>query len=449
MCFTLHDSQVHPIVMSLFRKGGDIHRKSLGRAVLLLGLLASAGLWTGWIPAVSEPIWSLDRSLKDRLSMIVEPPREREDLVFLGIDPECRAQEGVAPSVRQQSRALQMMREDVDNLHLDRRIYADLINRLGDAGVGVMIFDILFVGPSGNPEADREFADAINRHREKIVLATLLQPHSDGSYEPISSLRQLPGVVQDEQGPHEGYVNLWPDGEDGVVRRMVYTTSPLELQTGAHWPGDRVFESLAVATAHRLGAEVREGRSPRLRYAISAGEPATYAAAYGAHSLHGVFVPDRWKGAYQGGEFFRDKVVLISTATREDGDYHPIPGAVIYGGQFHLQALGSMLDNQYWKPAPQWLDTVAVLVMAGLAVLIGMAFRNPLTILLSALALGGGFVMACAVFSNLTGVLFAGTSGLLGLGLVTIAAEFGQLIARTGVTKAAEVPAATQSAAAP
>ena len=50
----------------------------------------------------------------------------------------------------------------------------------------------------------------------------------------------------------------------------------------------------------------------------------------------------------------------------------------------------------------------------------------------NAIALGGGFVVACAWVSNLTGVLFAGTPGLLGLAMVTVFAEIGHLIARGG-----------------
>jgi hypothetical protein len=125
-------------------------------------------------------------------------------------------------------------------------------------------------------------------------------------------------------------------------------------------------------------------------------------------------------------------VVLVSTATKEDGDSHPIPGATIFGGQVHLQALGSWLNGSYWERAPQWVDMVALLAMATLAVAVGIAFRNPLTILCAALALSGGFVMVCAWISSATGILFAGTPGLIGLGMVTICAEIGHLVAKGG-----------------
>jgi CHASE2 domain-containing sensor protein len=165
--------------------------------------------------------------------------------------------------------------------------------------------------------------------------------------------------------------------------------------------------------------------------------------------LHDVFIPKNWDEEFAGGEFFRDKVVLISTSTKADGDYHPIPGAIIFGGQFHLQALGCLLEDSFWKPVPQWVETLSLLVMAVLAVLIGIAFRNPLTILLTALALGGGFLVACAWISGLTGVLFVGTPGIIGLVTVTICAEIGQLVGRSGETETERAAGAAPSPATP
>ncbi len=74
---------------------------------------------------------------------------------------------------------------------------------------------------------------------------------------------------------------------------------------------------------------------------------------------------------------------------------------------------------------PPWLAIIITIV-----VMIGMALRNPLAILFAAIALGGGFVVVCAAISSMTGVLFAGTPGLVGLVTVTICAEIGQVVGR-------------------
>lgn len=401
--------------------------RSNGRAIMLIGLVLAVLVWGGLLGPVSDLAWRGDTFLCDRLSLILEPGKEREDLVFLGIDEEWKAE--IDPAVLAQSAELQMLMGGENNQQLDRRVCAKLIDKLAAAGVKAIIFDVLFMGSSGSAEIDEEFADALHRHRDKVVLSMMLMPDGAGSYRPISSVAELPLRSREPgQVPREGYVNLWPDAQDEVVRRAMYSTSLGELQLGEAAPRVWPYESLAAVTARLMGAEVPEGRSPRLRYAISSDEEASYAAAYAPRSLHSVFESEQWEADYAGGSFFKDKVVLISTATLSDGDNHPIPGATIFGGQFHLQALGSWLDGNYWQEAPQWVNMVALLAMATLAVVVGFAFRNPITVLCASLALGGGFLMLCAWISSASGVLFAGTPGLLGLAFVTVCAEIGHLV---------------------
>jgi CHASE2 domain-containing sensor protein len=397
---------------------------------MLGGVVVAVLIWGGFAGPVSDIVWGFDTFLRDRLSLILEPGEEREDLVFLGIDGEGQDldQSDVAAS-----RALQLISQSSSNHALDRRVYAELIEKLAAAGAKVIILDVIFVGSSEDELADREFAETLHRHRDKVVMATMLRPSGDGFYDPLSSVQELSlGSKKPGEALHEGYVNLWPDAEDEVVRRMVYTTSLGELHSGQGVIAEREYESLSAVTARLLGKEVPAGRSPRLRFATPVDERSSYSAAYAPHSLHSVFVPSQWQTQYGNGTFFRDKVVLVSTATKEDGDSHPIPGATIFGGQVHLQALGSWLNGSYWERAPQWVDMVALLAMATLAVAVGIAFRNPLTILCAALALSGGLVMVCAWISSATGILFAGTPGLIGLGMVTICAEIGHLVAKGG-----------------
>lgn len=404
----------------------EVRRRSVGRALMLVGVALAAAIWVGMVPGVSEGVWQVDQKLRDRLSLMLEPTKVREDLVFVGMDEEWRNEAEVSAADLEASEALRLMSGDVGNHQLDRRVCAELIEKLSAAGARAIIFDILFMGSSGNAEADRAFAEALNRHHEKVVLSMMFRPRGDGGYQRLSSVWELPGL-DEETRPHEGYVNLWPDGEDGVVRRMVYTTTESELLGREPEEGEPVYESLSGLTGRLMGAEVSAG-NPRIRYAAAEGE--SFSEAYAPLPLHSVFVPGRWAGEYGGGAFFKDKVVLVSTSTMADGDRHPIPGAVIFGGQFHLQALGSLLEGGFWKNAPQWVEVLALLVMAGLAVMIGLAVRNPLAILLAALALGGGFVVVCATLSGMTGVLFAGTPGLVGLVTVVVFAEVGQLFVR-------------------
>lgn len=421
----------------MFGKEGTVRSRSIGRAIMLLGVVFAALIWAGKIPVLSELVWQSDARLRDELPRFLEPTAEREDLVFLGIG-EDRKDAGLDAATLAQSRALRLMQQNVGNERLDRRVFAELIEKLAAAGTRMIIFDILFVGPSGNGEADREFAAALLKHHDRIVLSLMLQP-GRGSYHPIRSVKEIPFLAHADRLPHEGYVNLWPDVVDGVVRRSVYTTTVSELENIEYRKGEPMYESLSAVAGRLMGVKAPEERAPRLRYAVSDDGDGTFAEAYAPVSLRSVFEPQRWKDEYENGAFFKDKVVLISTAALRDEDYHPIPGAVIYGGQYHLQALGSLLEDGYWRDSPQWVELTALLGMAGVALLCALVLRHPITLVTFSIALGGGFLVVCGVVSSTTGVLFPGTPGIVGLGAVTLFGALGQIVARTHVRPAAKM----------
>jgi adenylate cyclase len=55
--------------------------------------------------------------------------------------------------------------DELDKQTLDRRPQASLLDRLGEAGVKIVVYDLIFDLPSEDPEVDKEFAAAIRRFR--------------------------------------------------------------------------------------------------------------------------------------------------------------------------------------------------------------------------------------------------------------------------------------------
>jgi CHASE2 domain-containing sensor protein len=409
--------------------------RSFCRGIMLLAMAVAALTWAGLIPPMSKAVWRFDADLRDRLSLMLSPTPEREDLVFIGIDEECRQQSSISPAVRRQSRALTLMHRNGGNESLDRRVFAALIERLAQSGVRTIIFDILFLGPSGDPATDREFARVLKKHGSRIVLSELLNPQDDGSYQPVSSLAQLP-ELEHMPGtyPQLGYVNLWPDAQDGIVRHMLYQTTVGALRGGPPQDRQPVHQSLAAVAGHSFGAAIPRHANPRLRFAVSDATDAStdqepsFAEAYAPRSLLGIFDPEHWRDDYQSGAFFRDKVVLVSTAAIADEDRHPIPGATIYGAQFHLQALACLLQDSFWIEPPRWVELASLLVMAAIGFILVLTLRHPLAIVLAMTSIAGGAFVACLALSEFAGFLFAGTPGLLGLLAVTITGTAARII---------------------
>lgn len=410
---------------------------SLTRGVMLLAMALVAVVWAGLIPPLSEPVHRFDAGLRDRLSLMLTPTAEREDLVFLGIDEQCRLQNSIPPSVRQRSRALTLLRQTEGNERLDRRVFVDLIEQLGQSGVRMIIFDVLFLGPSGNPATDEEFARVLKKYGSRIVLAELLNPQDNGTYQPVSSLAQLPHLDRMPGAyPQVGYVNLWPDAQDGIVRHMLYQTTVSGLSGGPQQDREPLHRSLAAVAGQSCGATIPDHANPRLRFAVSnqtesnKNGGSNLSAAYAPHSMVDLFVPERWRNQYENGNYFRNKIVLVSTAAMADRDRHPIPGATIFGAQFHLQALGCLLEDSFWIEAPQWLELATLLLLAAVGTLLVRALRHPLAIVLATLSLAGGAFVACLVACEFAGFLFAGTPGILGLMAVTFTGAMAKAVKR-------------------
>ncbi|NNM30786.1 MAG: CHASE2 domain-containing protein, partial [Akkermansiaceae bacterium] len=142
--------------------------------------------------------------------------------------------------------------------------------------------------------------------------------------------------------------------------------------------------------------------------------------SYEPRSLYELFVPDLWQMRYGGGDGLAGKVVLVGPTAPRFQDNHRTPSGHLLGPQLHLQALGCLLEDSFWKEPPPWAEwaLLAGLALAGM-VLVRMV-RNPVALLGAVLALAAALVLGCGVLADRTGVLFTGFPGLLALLGVTI-----------------------------
>jgi serine/threonine protein kinase len=101
-----------------------------------------------------------------------------------------------------------------------RPIHANLIDRLTTEGARAIVFNILFLVPSADTNADAQLARAIERSR-RVILAT--DPESTPPWKPFSTgaaALGLPLVSRDI---------------DGVARRFLSTSSSLSSRTNIAW----------------------------------------------------------------------------------------------------------------------------------------------------------------------------------------------------------------------
>ena len=213
-------------------------------------------------------------------------------------------------------------------------------------------------------EGDEVFAETLERHRGKIVLAfSNNKTLDDNGKETIQFLRPNPTLTKALGEDGLGYAFFQPDA-DAVVRRVDTTTSQFKesnkafLQTG---PDDWLkFSALAVS---KFASRKIEPQHEIINYRGAAG-------TFEVLPIEELFSDRLLKEdpRYQGGNRFKDKLVFLGPISETFHDEHRTPLGTQPGVEIHAHYAGSLLDNipitEYPKEREIWLVVGAVLVAA-------------------------------------------------------------------------------------
>ena len=354
-----------------------------GLACLVGVLLVMLGF--GVFPWGRALIDRLDRSVGDLIIRYSGGPAEKKELVLLGIDEASMAMDGPDPAEIAASPTLSLMK---NRFPWDRRVWAQTIDRLADAGAKLIVFDIVFSSPS-NPEADAALAAAIQRHPGRVVLASAFSEggavDKGGIYTLIEPCEEL---LTGETLPFVGFVNFRVDPLDGLVRNARYTTT-LGIETeGLRRNGEREFRSLAAEVIYAMGFNPPIGEK-ELR--LAGHEETGSKELYAPKSVYTIFTKKEWEMNYQNGEFFRDKVVLIGPVAPLFQDSHLTPMGTLTGPQLHMQAIACGLDKAFiHRMSDPW---PGMIILGFITLLWTMFVNRPL------LSVFGIMAIVCAVVS--------------------------------------------------
>lgn len=362
-------------------KGAWLGRDAVKRLLACLAAAAvMSALWFCTFPG--EFFHQQVRLLQDQFVSRDDNLEPRDDFVLLGVDANSMQMDAVAPGLLESEPTLKKMSADWP---WDRSVHAAMIDRLANAGARLIVVDLL-LSRAASAEGDRALADAIARHRDKVVLASAFLPTENGGnmrvVEPIDAFL---GPLEDETAC--GFVNFWPHVRDGIVRRAHFSRTLSEVNNeGFHHPDQHRFESLAAVAGRKLGVSV-PGGSRRFRLARAKGE--NLAQVYQPISYYSVFVPGDWEKKYGNGAFFKDKVVFIGPASPIFQDNHDTPAGKIYGVQLHMHVLTAMLENAWYRELDseqRGYKTFLVLLGAFLACLVCWRWSRPWILILALLA---------------------------------------------------------------
>ncbi len=301
-----------------------------------------------------------------------DDPREL-GVEIVGFDHSMKA--GNYAGLLESSPALRLLSEP-KGLAYDRAVYAAVLDRLVEAGASVVVFDFFFDGPGPSESGDRAFAEAIRRHRDKVVIGFdykfVERATAPGRAESVVELRDPYEPLLPEERPESvlGFVTVWPD-PDGGISHMAFREDCLTLAKPSLSAGFPSFSdmSLVARAASKLGVAVPDDN--RMRIINFAGKDRTFPMT----PVQDLFTPDRWSGALRGGGRFRGRPVIVGPYSEVHyKDSFPTPVGRMLGVEVQANCLRNLLDGS-WLRRP--LEGPWVLALAGAFLVFAFAVGAP------------------------------------------------------------------------
>lgn len=353
----------------------------------------------------------MERMFSDSIQRQGGGSYEREDLVLLGVDEPSLTLDALDPGVVAAHPALSLMQ---GNPPWDRRVWAQAIDRLADAGAKAIVLDFIFSSPT-TAEADESLAAAIARHRDKVVLVSAFS--MTGQNSGVTLTEPYDPFLGENYDTRVGYANFPVDPLDGMCRVARYTTT-LGREDGAPKPDEPEFRSLAAEIIDLMGGTVPDGER-LLRFASegAAGGQEIYAPL----SFYTIFDEAQWRANYDEGRFFKDKIVMIGPVAPRFQDIKATPVGTLTGPQLHLQAVACGLDGRFLWPVGM---SFPLLLGGGLvALLVVVGVRHLLRAFAGLFALAVGWMMVAKMLQQSQGWLITVTTWCVGLLVVGVAGQ--------------------------
>jgi adenylate cyclase len=274
-----------------------------------------------------------------------------------------------------------------------RRYHARVIRNLTKAGAKVIAYDVQFTEPTD--QADDNALILATRANPHMVMATT-NVNVDGTTQVFGGEEGL--AFSRATAANSNYVN----DSDGRIRHLAFKLDGLQSFPVV---AARAFRA---TKAHKLGpVDLPSGNTAWIDYKGS------------TPSVHRISFYDVYKNRFDPAEV-RGKIVVVGDTQPLDQDLHPTSvsrGALTPGPEIQASAINTVLENFPIKDAPEWLDTLLLLVLAVLTPLAALRLRILPSLVIGLVALAGFLVAAQVAFNHGTviTVVYPALAGILAL----------------------------------
>lgn len=303
---------------------------------------------------------------------------------------------------------------ELDKHALDRSQQAELLDRLGEAGARMVVYDLIFDLPSEDPRVDEEFAAAMRRFRG-VDAAGVAVPGAESRHVFLACGRktfQMVGAFGEQLIPPN---DTLLDAADnfGLVMVDDRTFMIRKLPTGTPDEPAMVWHAAMAA-----GADLDETERMDARWMNYAGPPADLRKPPSGHAIPSCPVASVLDGRTDPA-FFRDKIVLVGG---EPGIVGEALGKDLFETPFHRFQIGGKIP--FMSGVEVQANTLANLIqgnwlvrsssrsdgwmvsIVGIVIGIGLSLLRPAGGILAAVGLVAGFAVAGVVSVHYGGIWF-------------------------------------------
>ncbi len=301
-----------------------------GASAIGAALLTASSL--GWVQLLENQAYSTFFLVRGA----VAPP---EDIVILAIDEQSIS---VPQQYYKTDPQAYAYLEPLKSFPYQRAAYAQVIEKLVQAGARHVAVDVLFDQPSSyGKKDDRKFQRTLQRYGDKVTLAASyesFETHQGVFWQLTQPQRMFTGSVS------VGSVNFLKEVDD-KIHRLASEFPKLLAENEGFTATDKIptFDE-AVVRASQVNYPRPKG--DRIYFYGGAGTFETY-------PLWNVLDPENWNSYLQQGKVFKNKIVLIGATARLAKDYYPVPAASKWlypeemsGVEIHANAIATLMEGK-------------------------------------------------------------------------------------------------------
>jgi adenylate cyclase len=333
--------------------------------VAVVGVLIFWLAQTEWLNTVQ--LWQHAEGLLVNNRHLVRGPRKPDpDIQLVGLTTSSFKLDTLAPEEIAASPTLQLMQQPWP---WDRKVYADVLEKLMGAGAKVVVFDFVFASET---EGDDAFAQALQKYKDRVVIGEMFadETGADSKTKKLTTPNDrllLPGTES-----IVGLVNMWPDS-DQVVRSVKFHTSIERESQLAGFP-DNLTHMTALAAKKFAGKPVAP---PDDSFHLIDFQGGT--GTYSPLPVENLFVDSLWnRKPISGGLMFSNKLVVVGPTAEIFHDIHVTPFGDTPGPEIQAQIIAALLHGNGLAETSATTNIVLALGAMILALLICLGIPQAL-----------------------------------------------------------------------